>query len=69
LLLSSWKYDLDVYPGYGFFSIPDPGVKKVLDPGSSTLKFSIPVPTPQILCQKEKILYSIKLPISPQKHA
>jgi hypothetical protein len=30
----------DVYPGSGFFYIPDPdpGVKKALDPGSGTLE-------------------------------
>jgi hypothetical protein len=27
----------DVHPGSGFFPIPDPGVKKAPDPGSTTL--------------------------------
>ncbi len=31
----------DVYPGSGFFSIPDPGVKKAPDPGSESATLTL----------------------------
>jgi hypothetical protein len=63
---------LDVHPESGLFFIPgpNPGVTKVLDPGSATLKFSIPVRTPLTFFAEKRTYSTVqctKLLISPQE--